>query len=173
MSLTFQPGNGVSAPAPTEPRPAPAAAAPIEATTFWPKPPETIEETGLIAPVIEDHLIRLLYFSQQATGSELATQCGVPYVAIQPLIRALVRDHLFEIVGQKTLVEAGYRYTLAPRGQERAAEALNRTWYRGPLPVPLNRYVEAIKAQTITDLIIRRDALRTAFSDLVISEEFL
>jgi hypothetical protein len=172
MTLTFQPGNGVSAAPPTDLHPTPATA-PIEATTFWPKPPETVEETGLIAPVIEDHLTRLLYFSQQATGSQLATQCGVPYVTVQPLIRNLVRDHLFEIVGQKTLVEAGYRYALAPKGHERAAEALTRTWYRGPLPVPLDRYVEAIKAQTIGDLVIRRDALRAAFADLVISEEFL
>jgi len=172
MSLTYPPGNGVSASAPTQLRPPPAAT-PIEATTFWPKPPETIEETGLIAPVVEDHLIRMLYFSQQATGADLATKCGVPYVAVQSLVRNLVRDHIFEIVCQKSLVEAGYRYTLAPRGQERAEEALTRTWYRGPLPVPLARYVEAIKAQTIGDLVIRRDALRAAFSDLVISEEFL
>jgi hypothetical protein len=172
MSLTFQSDNGVDVRLPADLRPAPAAT-PIEATTFWPKPPESIEETGLIAPVIEDHLIRLLYFAQQATGSELAQQCGVPYVAVQPLVRNLVRDHLFEIVGQKTLVEAGYRYMLAPKGLERANEALTRTWYRGPLPVPLDRYVEAIKAQTIGDLVIRRDALRAAFSDLVISEEFL
>ena len=90
-------------------------AKPIEATTFWPEPPQTIAETGLIVPMVEDHLIRLVYFSQHATGSELAAMCGVPYVAIQPLIRGLVRDHLFEIAGQKSLVESGYRYALAPR----------------------------------------------------------
>ena len=171
MSLSTYSTNGVSVP-PRELRPA-TPATPVESTTFWPKPPETIEETGLIAPVVEDHLIRLLYFSQQATGSDLAGQCGIPYVAIQPIVRNLVRDHIFEIVGQKTLVEAGYRYMLAPKGNERAQEALTRTWYRGPLPVPLSKYVGAIKAQTIGDLVIRREALRTAFSDLVISEEFL
>jgi hypothetical protein len=172
MSLTLQPGNGVSSPAPIELHRTPGAT-PIEATTFWPTPPDTIEATGLIAPFIEDHLVRLLYFSQQATGSELATQCGVPYVVVQPLVRDLVRDHLFEIVGQKTLIEAGYRYMLAPKGRERAEEALHRTWYRGPLPVPLDQYVAAIKAQTIGEVVIRRDALRAAFSDLVISESFL
>jgi hypothetical protein len=168
MTMTFQPGNGVSGP----PAPPPQAT-PIEATTFWPEPPQTIEEAGLIAPFVEDHLIRLVYFNQHATGSELAAQCGVPYVAIQPLIRTLVQDHVFETVGTKSLVEAGYRYVLAPKGRERADEALKRTWYRGPLPVPLDLYVEAINAQTIRDLVIRRDALRSAFSDLVISEDFL
>jgi hypothetical protein len=168
MSLSFQPATGVSKPPPAAPQ-----TTPIEATTFWPEPPETLEATGLIVPLVEDHLIRLVYFGQQATGAELASMCGVPYIAIQPLIRDLVRDHVMEIVGQKALIEAGYRYTLAPKGRERADEALQRTWYRGPLPVPLDRYVEAIGAQTIRDLVIRRDALRSAFSDLVISEEFL
>ena len=172
MSLTLQPGNGVSTASSAHLPPKPETA-PIEATTFWPQPPETIALTGLIGPFVEDHLVRLLYFSQQATGSELATLCGVPYVAVQDIVRALVRDHLFEIVGQKTLIEAGYRYGLAPKGRERAEEALRRTWYRGPLPVPLEQYVAAIKAQTIGDLVIRKDALRAAFSDLVISEAFL
>jgi hypothetical protein len=168
MSLTFQPGNGVSSPPLAAPQ-----AMPIEATTFWPQPPQTIEETGLVVPMIEDHLIRLLYFSQQATGADLAAACGVPYVAVQALIHTLVQGHLFEISGQKSLVEAGYRYVLAPKGRDRAEEALRRTWYRGPLPVPLDRYVKSVTAQTIGDLVIRRDALRTAFSDLVISEAFL
>jgi hypothetical protein len=172
MSQTLQHANGVSRPAPPDLRPSPGST-PTEATTFWPSPAETIEATGLIVPFVEDHLIRLLYFNQQATGSALATQCGVPYITIQPLVRDLVRDHLFEIVGQKSLVEAGYRYMLAPKGRERADEALRRTWYRGPLPVPLDQYVAAIKAQTIGDVVIRRDALRAAFSDLVISDSFL
>jgi hypothetical protein len=167
MSMTIPAATGLSSQAYA------ASAAPIDTTTFWPKPPETIEETGLIVPVIEDHLVRLLYFKQQATGSELAGGCGVPYVAIQDIIGGLARDHIFEIVGQKTLVQAGYRYMLAPKGRERAEEALRRTWYRGPLPVPLNRYIESVHAQTVGELVIRRDALRTAFSDLVIAESFL
>src|SRR3954466_13824639 len=56
---------------------------PIDTTTFFPKPPESIEEIGLVVPFIEDHIIRVLYFSQQATGSQIAAGCGVPYVAIQ------------------------------------------------------------------------------------------
>lgn len=169
MSLTLQPTNGHAA----DTFNGVSQRTPTETTTFWPKPPETIEETGLIIPVVEDHVVRLLYFAQQATGAELAASCGIPYVAIQDLIHGLVRDHIFEIVGQKTLIEAGYRYQLAPNGRARADEALHRTWYRGPLPVPLEKYVQAISSQSIGEIVIRQDALRTAFSDLVISDAFL
>src|SRR4051794_30758455 len=136
---------------------------PIDESKFWPKPPETFEELGLIVPVVEDHLIRLLYFKQQATGSELAAGCGVPYVAVQDLIHGLARDHIIEVAGQQSLVQAGYRYSLAPKGRDRADEALRRTWYRGPLPVPLDKYIQSVHAQTVGELVIRRDALRHAF----------
>ena len=91
MTLTYPPGNGVSAQPAYGSRPT-SAAAPVETTTFWPAPPETLEETGLILPLVEDHLVRLLYFSQQATGSELAGQCGIPYVAIQPIVRSEAKE---------------------------------------------------------------------------------
>ena len=75
MALSFQPTTNAAIAPPTTPQVAPQAS-PIEATTFWPEPPQTLEETGLIVPLVEDHVIRLLYFSQHATGSELATKCG-------------------------------------------------------------------------------------------------
>ncbi len=169
--------TGISAAAVAAVRPsapvAPGPAAAIETTSFLPAAPRTIEETGLVIPFIEDHLIRLLYFAQELSGGDLARECGLPYGTIQSLIHNLVRDHLFEIVGQKTLMESGYSYQLAPRGRERASEALQRSWYRGPLPVPLAQYVASIKAQSIGQVTVRRDALRAAFSDLVVSDTFL
>ena len=157
----------------------PAATSAVRATPntdgskFWPSPPQTVEESGLLAPFVEDHLLRLVYFSEQMTGAELSTASGLPYVAIQPLVNGLVRDHALEVVGQDSLAETGYRYKLGAKGRVRAEEALQKTWYHGPLPVPLAQYVAAIKAQSIGEVVVRRDDLRAAFADLVISDEFL
>jgi hypothetical protein len=140
---------------------------------FWPSPPQSVLDSGLSAPFIEDHLVRLLYTGLQMTGAELATQCGLPYVTIQPIVRGLARDHLFEAVGQTSVMEAGVVYALAPKGRERAQETLQRTWYLGPLPVPLGQYVESVKAQSVGRLMIHRDTLREALSDLVIADEFI
>jgi hypothetical protein len=140
---------------------------------FWPHPPQTVEESGLSVPFIEDHLTRLLYFKQQMTGAELASECGLPYVAVQPLIHRLARDHFFEVVGQVARVDSGYRYALASKGHSRAAEALNYSWYDGPLPVPIDQYVASLKNQPGSDLLFRREDLRDAFSDLVVSDDYL
>src|SRR6266581_6472529 len=130
---------------PTVEAPAPATAA--RTASFWPTPPQLISESGLPVPFVEEHLVRLLYFGQHMTGSELAAACGLPFLVIQPLIHGLTRDQLFEVVGQVARVESGYRYALAPLGLARAKETLNFTWYNGPLPVPLDQYVAAVKAQ--------------------------
>jgi hypothetical protein len=143
------------------------------ASAFWPASLQTIADSGLSVPFVEDHLVRLLYVGLQLTGAELATGCGLPYVAIQPIIRGLTRDHLFEAVGQTSVMESGVVYALAPVGRERAQEALNRTWYQGVLPVPLEQYVAAVNAQSVGRLVIHRDDLREAFSDLVIADELL
>jgi hypothetical protein len=141
--------------------------------SFWPVPPDTIAESGLSVPFVEDHLVRLLHFGQQMTGSELAAACGLPFVVVQGVIHSLTRDHLFEVVGQESRVESGYRYVLGPNGRVRAGEALSSTWYDGLLPVPLSQYAAAIRAQTIGDLSIQRETLRAAFADLVVSDDYL
>jgi hypothetical protein len=146
---------------------------PAEDSGFWPPPPRTIAETGLMVPFVEDHLLRLLYFELQMTGAELAATCGVPYTVIQPLINGLNRDHMVEVVGQASPAEPGYRYSLAPKGRARVAEALNRTWYHGPLPVPLDQYVAGVKAQSMGEMDFHREHLREAFSDLVLSNGLL
>jgi hypothetical protein len=146
---------------------------PAAARAFWPSPPQSVAESGLSVPFVEDHLVRLMYVGLQMNGAELAAGCGLPYVAIQPLIRALARDHLFEVVGQTSVMESGVIYALAPKGRERAQESLDRSWYQGTLPVPLEQYVASVRAQSVGRLIIHREALRDALSDVVIADELL
>ena len=108
----------------------PASSAFAERATFWPAPPRTVAATGLLAPFIEDHLLRLLYFGLQMTGAELASACGVPYGTVQPLVHGLTRDQLLEVVGQAALTESGYRYMLAPKGRDEAKLPWSMAWVR-------------------------------------------
>jgi hypothetical protein len=154
------------------PAEAPAPANPAPTASFWPTPPQTIADSGLAVPFVEEHLVRLLYFGQHVTGAELAAACGLPFVVVQPLIHGLTREQVFEVVGQAARVESGYRYALAPLGLARAKEALNFSWYNGVLPVPLDQYVAAMKAQAAGELRVDPEALHSAFADLVVTEEY-
>jgi hypothetical protein len=147
---------------------------PASAILFFPPAPERLEETGLTAPFIHDHLLRTLYFAQQITGGQLADECGLPFpTVIGPQLDVLRKDQFVEVRGQRGIGDAGYLYGLTAKGTARALEALQKTQYRGPLPVPWDRYVASIKAQTLRHVVVTEENIRQAFKDLILHEEIL
>jgi predicted ATPase with chaperone activity len=52
-------------------------------------------------------------------------------------------------------------------------DALKKTEYAGPAPVPFRAYVESVKAQTVRNIVVTRRTIRQAFSDLVVSDAVL
>jgi hypothetical protein len=147
---------------------------PVSAIFFFPGAPENLEETGLTALFIQDHLLRTLYFAQQITGGQLADECGLPLLSvIGPQLDVLRKDQLVEVRGQRGIGDAGYVYGLTAKGTARALEALQKTQYRGPLPVPLDRYVASVKAQTLRHVVVTEENIRQAFKDLILHEEIL
>jgi predicted ATPase with chaperone activity len=79
---------------------------------------------------------------------------------------------LIDIVGQKgSGGEATFEYELKPpRGTEAVQDALDKTAYAGPAPVPFDDYVESVAAQTIKKLVVTRRNIQRAFEDLIITD---
>jgi hypothetical protein len=145
---------------------------PASAVLFFPPAPEDLEESGLNAPFVQDHILRILYFTQQSTGGQIADECALPFLPVISLqLEALRKDQFIEIKSQKGLGDAGYLYVLTAKGVVRALEALQKTQYRGALPVPLERYIAAVKLQTLKNIVVTEENIRDAFKDLIIHEE--
>ena len=166
------------APPPPAPEPAtPAgqsAAPPSSAVLFFPAAPESLDETGLTAPFIEDHVLRALYFAQQLTGAQIAEEVALPFVTVlSPRLESLRKDQFIEVRAQKGIGDAGYLYGLTGKGTTRALEALMKSQYRGPLPVPIDSYINAVKAQTLRHVVVTEENIRQAFSDLILHDEIL
>jgi hypothetical protein len=145
--------------------PTPVAASP--SSGFFPRLSETVEAAGLTTAFVEEHLLRCLHVVPQSSGAQLATLSGLSFHAIGPVLDSLRQDHLVEIRGQRGLGEAGYCYVLTSKGAARALEALQRTQYRGPLPVPIDDYIASVKAQPIDMRLVTTARVREAFSDLL------
>jgi hypothetical protein len=139
----------------------------------WLNAPTDLQETGLTSTLVEDHLIRTVYFANELVAAELAQECGLPYMVLDPMLKALTKDLYLDVKGQRGVGDMGYIYCLSGKGKARAAECLQRSWYRGTLPVPLDRYVAAIRAQTVRNVVVTSDSIRGAFADLIIKEKIL
>lgn len=141
------------------------------ASGFVPRPPESLEASGLSATAVEEHVLRCLYAQPQASGAQLALASGLSFQAvIGPVINNLRQDHLLEVRGQRGIGEAGYAYVLTSKGTARALEALERTLYRGPLPVPIADYIASVEAQRIDSKLVTSERVREAFSDLLVAD---
>ncbi len=135
---------------------------------------ESLDETGLNQSFLTDLLLKTLYFLGTATGYECAAVMRLPFQGvISILLENLRREQACEVLGQKGIGDGGYQYALGEKGRIRCAEALEKSHYFGPAPLPLNTYIEAIKAQSIHKVTVTYRNIREAFSDLILSEEIL
>ena len=77
-----------------------------------------------------------------------------------------------QLVEVKGMIGNDYQFTLSGSGKILAAERFQITQYAGAAPVSLKDYQDATKAQSAR-IEIDRKALRTAFSDLIVSDAML
>jgi hypothetical protein len=156
-----------------DPPPSDEESMPVMNNSFLPQIPQSIEETGLNRTFLYEHTVRIIYNKSRATGLDLVEEMGLPYSIIDILLRELRKQEVVDIAGQRGYGDVNYEYTLTPRGAQSAQEALLKTMYAGPVPVPLDTWIQSVKSQTVKDVVVTRRNIREAFKNLVIDESIL
>jgi len=139
---------------------------------FLPRLPSKWEDLGLSLPFLFESVMRTIYNRGQLTGGELAGELCVPFAALAPILPAMRKQTLIDIVGQRgSSGDASFIYELKPpKGTAAAQDALAKTSYVGPVPVPFDDYVESVLAQSIKKLVVTRRSIQRAFEDLIITD---
>lgn len=152
---------------PTAQAPAPAAPA------FVPPPVNKLEETGLSPLWLQDLALKILYFQGYLTGFKIAEELALPFAGVvDQLLEMLKREKLIEVKSSSSagFGEGSYQYAITGAGILRAREALERSQYAGPAPVPIEVYNDAIRRQSRGRMIVTSRTMRQILSDLVLSE---
>jgi hypothetical protein len=141
-------------------------------SSYAPIPPKSVSETGLSVPFLFDMVLRAIYNRGRFTGTDLANELKLNYSVLAPLLPMMRKQTLIDIVGQKGQGDASFEYEIKPpKGSLALQDALDKTSYSGPCPVPFDDYVESVAAQTIRNLVVTRRSIQKAFQDLVITPE--
>jgi hypothetical protein len=150
-------------------------ALPVTGNAYTPQVPTRWEDLGLDLPFLFDLTLRTIYTRGQITGADLATEMAIPFPVLNPLLQTMRKQVLIDIVGQRgSGGDASFVYEIKPpKGTAALHDALEKTTYVGPAPVPFTDYVEAVLAQTIKRLVVTRRSIRMAFEDLIITDEVL
>jgi predicted ATPase with chaperone activity len=136
---------------------------------FAPSIPQSFEDLGISQSLVLDLVLRRLllegFSNLQALSQTL--KLSVPILNI-------VFNHMRQqqMVDVKGMIGNDYHFTLSQAGKLLAGERFQITQYAGAAPVSLKDYAAATKAQA-AEVRIDRKALRSAFSDLVISDQLL
>jgi predicted ATPase with chaperone activity len=136
-----------------------------------PSAPETLGQTGLSLGFLSDMILRTLYTRGGMLGLDLAKLLCLPFKVIEESLGFLKGEKCIEVLGGDLIGRISYRFNLTDLGRQRAKEAFSLCAYVGPAPVPLEDYVEQTYRQAVTAIDISPEAIRAAFSHLVISEE--
>src|SRR5919205_122092 len=136
-----------------------------------PSAPENLQQTGLTMGFLGDMILRTLYTRGGMLGLDLARLLCLPFKVIEESLGFLKHEKCVEILGGDLIGRISYRFNLTDLGRRRAQEALKMCAYVGPAPVPLEDYVEQTYRQAVTAIDVTPEALRAAFSHLVVSEQ--
>lgn len=138
-------------------------------TPFRPLAPADFEEAGLNHAQVESLVLKFLLSHGIASGRRIAEELGLPFGPFPEYLRLLKNQQIVSYTDSATAND--YLYSLTDVGRARAQLYFNECSYLGTAPVPFDAYVNAVAAQSITIERPKKEDLRRAFADLLISEE--
>jgi predicted ATPase with chaperone activity len=140
---------------------------------FSPPPINSVEDTGLNVLWLQDLALKILYSQGFMGGFKIAELIALPFAGVTDgLLESLKREKLIEVKSsQGGLGEGAYTYGITGAGITRAREALERSQYAGPAPVPFEVYNESMRRQKTGRMTVTARTMRQVLSQLVLSEE--
>jgi hypothetical protein len=136
---------------------------------FAPAVPQNLEDLGIPPSLVLDLVLRRLLIEGYSTLQSLSNSLKLSLPIVDGAFRQL-RNH--QHVEVKGMIGNDYQFILSQQGKQLATDRFQITQYAGAAPVSLKDYHAATKAQHAKVQIDRR-TLRSAFSDLVVSDRLL
>ncbi|MGF1502541.1 MAG: AAA family ATPase [Paracoccaceae bacterium] len=142
--------------------------------TPHPRPPKSLEDTGLDREFLLDLLIKTVYRLNLQLPSQMAVEVKLPVPLVEDLLVDANEKRLIETLGQRgASLIAEMRYQLTTRGREWALQALQQSEWVGPAPVPVEQYTKQAKAQSIRSEVLTRPMLDRVFSNLTLDQSLM
>jgi predicted ATPase with chaperone activity len=119
----------------------------------------------------------VLYFRGYLTGFKISEEICLPLAGVTDQLLAVLKQEKFIEVKSTQggglgsgLGDGAYTYGITGAGMIRAREALDRSQYAGPAPVPFEVYNESIRRQKSGRLSVTTRTMRQILAQMVISE---
>jgi predicted ATPase with chaperone activity len=148
---------------------------PNEATeiTFVPPVPESLEDLGVSKSLVEEMILKILYFRGDTSGRVLANTLGINFSVIAPLIENMKRQQLLMAKSSLGMGDISSTFATTEAARELTREYLESNSYCGRIPVPLEQYTVGVKMQRNKPDWLNKEMLLSAFKHMVMNEATL
>src|SRR5271169_4521249 len=136
---------------------------------FSPPIPQTFEDLGISQSLVLDLVLRRLLLEGFSNLQSLSNTLKLSVPILNVVFTHMRQLQLVEVKG---MLGNDYNFTLSQAGKQLAGERFQISQYAGATPVSLKDYHSATKAQA-AQVRIDRKILRSAFSDLVVTDQLL
>ena len=139
----------------------------------FPHVPLSITETGITESIVEQLILKYLYYRGEVVGRELASLLGLPFSLIDDLLENMKRQQRVGVKKSLGIGNSSGVFQLTEAGRTAAREHLEYNQYVGPVPVPLNQYVDLVQRQRLRANWLNPSLLLKAFEHLVVEDDVL
>ena len=135
-------------------------------------PPSNLEELDVSPGVVIDIMLRLLFTEGDTSATRFEEVLRLPFKVLDEILVHLQQEHLVEVPRSTgRLGRRSYLYSITDEGKARARDALERSQYIGPAPVPLEKYSKAITWQAHREK-VNPERVQEALSHLILPSGF-
>ncbi len=138
-----------------------------------PPVPDSLDDAGVPGAMLEQLILKYLYFRGELAGREIAKLAGLPFSLIDPKLESQKRQHLVEVKKSLGIGNSSAAFSLTVAGRDLAREFLENNQYAGPAPVPLYQYAEVVRLQKFKEHWLTPELLEKAYRHLVIERDIL
>ena len=143
----------------------------LRASKLAPRPTK-LGDTGLSETFLTDLIAKQLLDRGTLSLAKLSSILALAGSIVEGVLNFMRTEALIEVRPGKASA-TGLYYALTDRGRVTALDAMMRSGYLGPAPVPLRHYAKIIRAQSIHDQTVTQESMRAAFDDVVLDSQLL
>jgi energy-coupling factor transporter ATP-binding protein EcfA2 len=144
-----------------------------KAERFVPPVPQRFADTGLSGAIIEQLILKFLYFHGELIASDLSRYMGLRFSLFGDVIEALKAHSLVQVKSSLGYGPISALLSLTETGRRVARDYLENNQYVGPAPVPIAQYAVGVEQQRMPAKWLTRERLAAAYSQLVMSDSLL
>ena len=140
---------------------------------FTPPVPQRLTDTRLPASLVEQLILKVLYFRGELMCSDLCKSIGLAFSCIEEMVASFKNSHLIQVKKSLGYGPISEILLLTEKGRSVSRDYLENNQYVGPAPAPMPQYQSAVEQQRLPRNWLSAERLRKAYSHVVVTEDML